>query len=48
MAVIKKVTEAVIFMAIGADLFKLSAGSDRVIDFNSSEGGLIAIRSGLA
>ena len=32
----------------GADLFRLSAGSDRVMYFNSSEGDLIAIRSGFA
>ena len=31
----------------GADLFRLSAGSDRVMDFEANKGDLIGIRSGI-
>ena len=33
---------------LGADVFNLSAGSDRVMDFDPNEGDLIAIRPGVA
>lgn len=33
---------------LGADVFNLSAGSDRVMDFQADEGDLIAIRPGVA
>ena len=38
----------VLFGNLGADVFHLSSGSDRVMDFASHEGDLIAVRPGLA